>query len=213
MIYDSLMEHRLDAKVRVFSDPNDFNGLQLLYNACHGEEETPISKFITLLKLPEDYDNLFRTALLSSQVKDKLISAKHDKALEKALWPLINQDNITITNNHYQDIKRIFKIDKPSLLFGLATLITKYTSSAIFGTEQESPFPLRLYAIALLNTMPGSNRLPPHLDLNDYKKRLLGHENAFTCTSVLSNNIMMPRLKSWDPEMYSIIIPQAWQLR
>jgi hypothetical protein len=68
----------------------------------------------------------------------------------------------------------------------LATLFTRYSSSALFGVGSDSPQAVRAYAYALLNE---AQRLDPTLvdtaSMSDWQARLSGQ--AFSCTAVLSN--------------------------
>ncbi|MFS1562431.1 MAG: hypothetical protein ACL7AX_01220 [Candidatus Arsenophonus phytopathogenicus] len=76
--------------------------------------------------------------------------------------------------------------NKAEHLLTLSAVFTRYSSSAVFGTELDSPLMLRYYAYALMEKV---HKLDPTLiaqiPLIIWKNRLLGCENAFSCTAVL----------------------------
>ena len=78
--------------------------------------------------------------------------------------------------------------NRAAVMLCLSSMFTRYSSSALFGTETESPPAVRLYAAALLNE---ARALDPSLidsaTATDWQARLLGIGNAFTCTAILSS--------------------------
>ncbi|WP_334468759.1 hypothetical protein [Arsenophonus sp. PmNCSU2021_1] len=97
-------------------------------------------------------------------------------------------------------------------LLSLAAVFSKYSSSAIFGTETESPNTLRYFAFAL---MEQAHQLSPQTFENeaqykDWTNRLLGHEREFTCSAVLSN-MMVTYIKAHFPTIIAGIMPPAWR--
>ncbi|CAA2930932.1 hypothetical protein [Arsenophonus endosymbiont of Bemisia tabaci] len=70
--------------------------------------------------------------------------------------------------------------NKAEYLLALSAVFTRYSSSAVFGTELDSPLMLRYYAYAL---MEKAHKLNPTLiaqdTFNNWKNRLVGCENAF----------------------------------
>jgi hypothetical protein len=93
----------------------------------------------------------------------------------------------------------------------LSTVFTRYSSSTIFGTESDSPQMLRYYAYALMekahnldHTLIGQDKF------NDWKDRLLGTGNAFTCTALLSD-MMIAHAKEHCNGTLKKIQPSAWR--
>ncbi|WP_078820888.1 pentapeptide repeat-containing protein [Pseudomonas synxantha] len=81
-------------------------------------------------------------------------------------------------------------VDRASLMLVLATLFTRYSSSALFGEEEDSPQAVRAYAYALLQEAHKLDSTLVNADtLKDWRARLSGQ--AFSCTAVLSD--MMTR--------------------
>ncbi|HGJ5854259.1 hypothetical protein QE197_07980 [Arsenophonus nasoniae] len=95
--------------------------------------------------------------------------------------------------------------------FALSTVFTRYSSNAIFGTDGNSPLMLRYYAYAL---MEKAHQLDPTLlgyqMFKNWKNRLLGTENAFTCTALLYD-IMIIHANEQCKETLHKIIPPAWR--
>lgn len=102
------------------------------------------------------------------------------------------------------------KTTQAQTLLSLAAVFSKYSSSAIFGTETESPNVLRSFAFAL---MAQAYQLAPQIfaskeQYKDWGDRLLGYNNAFSCTAVLST-IMIEHLKAHFPSTLAGIMPPA----
>ncbi|WP_310334671.1 pentapeptide repeat-containing protein [Pseudomonas corrugata] len=107
--------------------------------------------------------------------------------------------------------------NRAAVMLCLSSIFTRYSASALFGTETESPPAVRLYASALLNE---ARALDPSLIDNatatDWQARLLGIENAFTCTAILSS--MMNSYLQDKAELNSVLetvllglYPAAWR--
>lgn len=94
----------------------------------------------------------------------------------------------------------------------MAAVFSKYSSSAIFGTETESPNTLRYFAFAL---MEQAHQLSPQTfedeaQYKDWTDRLLGNNSAFSCTALLST-IMVEHIKHHFPVILAGIMPPAWR--
>ncbi|KYF17808.1 hypothetical protein AIZ20_23805, partial [Salmonella enterica subsp. enterica serovar Typhimurium] len=74
----------------------------------------------------------------------------------------------------------------------LSTAFARYTSSAFFGTELDSPPALRGYAEALMQiAWELSPAIFPSSDLFTlWSYRFLGLHGAFTCTSVVAVSLL-----------------------
>lgn len=80
----------------------------------------------------------------------------------------------------------------------MLALFCKYSSSALFGTEYDSPLPLRYFAFVL---MEQAYRLAPTTlgseeQYQNWTNRLLGYEREFTCSAELSN-MMVTYIKAY----------------
>ncbi|MCD6025685.1 MAG: sopA 4 [Solimicrobium sp.] len=122
--------------------------------------------------ITKDYNSLFEDALKVSALKgdriENLTGSADQNTLRKIFEPLFSRKpyrqfnkNVrtnakTLTDIHYNQIINTFflsnsgDLTKARTLFCLATLFAKYSSSHFFGTESDSPTPLREYAAALL---------------------------------------------------------------
>jgi len=122
-----------------------------------------------------------------------------------------------LSDAHYDEIIRAYGLgdagdqDKSRTLLCLAAVFTRYSSSAIFGTEHDSPQLLRNYAYALMDKAHSldASLLAPEV-FKDWESRLLGLNGAFTCSAVLSG-AMTEHIKSRFPDMLADIMPPAWR--
>ena len=101
-------------------------------------------------------------------------------------------------------------------LLSLATVYTRASSSAFFGSESDSPQALRDYAAGLLEAACSADTRLIDADVKqDWHNRLTGKGNAFSCTAVLSS-MMHAHIKgraSSDQalhDIFSSIYPIAW---
>jgi hypothetical protein len=68
----------------------------------------------------------------------------------------------------------------------MAALYTRYSSSHVFGAENDSPDALRLYAEALLRkAYDEAPELLPKSEFKDWLDRLRGENGTLTCTAFL----------------------------
>lgn len=177
----------------------------------------------------------FRAALGSSTSRFKLVSpnpdenfriqldlANHFRSVLEAQGDNERRDAFRLTPAHVARIRDIYCNEGDSQerlaqqLYLLGALFAKYSSSSIFGVESDSPQAVRDYAVALLNTAgslaPG---LVPQQIVQDWRNRLAGIGDAFTCTSVVYNS-----MTQWINErredggwraMREAMIPQMWR--
>lgn len=181
------------------------------------------SRLLKLLKTLDlgDMRQTFISAIGLHVSKEKLVSEKDQKRLRDSFFPKLtyssDSGDYSLTNEHYQEILQAYGLsdfnnsDKAKLLLSLAVVFTKYSSRAIFGEEQASPEMLRRYAYAL---MEKANSLDAAVfaDENmfaDWKNRLLGLDNAFSCSAVLVD-IMVEHIRARFPEVLASIMPPAW---
>lgn len=207
----------------------DINYKELFYNDFKVFEDSyrfdlNKSSFVNLLSTLElsDYTDRFNSVLSGEPVPDelKLIGTEDQLKLNNIFEKVLTRPNDSaketmLKAEHYDKIISVFNIDqkdekiKSQTLLSLATVFSKYSSSSVFGTEHESPQVLRDYAYALMSK---ANELNPEItggNFNDWKDRLLGLNNAFTCTAVLSST-MIEHAKNNFNEVISQIIPPVW---
>jgi uncharacterized protein YjbI with pentapeptide repeats len=153
----------------------------------------------------KDYTPIFKNALKEAKSLIKLTGKEDIHPLNEIFTPLFNlsrgnAQTMTITEVHFRAIIAMYNLETVSLadqaqtLFCLAAIFVKYSSSYIFGTEDESPYVIRTYGAALLNK---ARELNPILFTNalfkDWMDRLVGITGAQTfasCTAQLSSDLM-----------------------
>jgi len=152
------------------------------------------------------------TKLVDDDAQIRLGEIFHPKLVSSLLQPRGNG----LEEAHYGELIHAYNLtrassaDKAKTLLCLAALFTKYSSSAVFGTEHESPQLLRHYAYALMEKAHGLDEsLVDKGTLANWTNRLLGLNKAFTCSAVLSN-LMVEHIRSRFPEVLSGIMPPAW---
>ncbi|WGL99603.1 pentapeptide repeat-containing protein [Arsenophonus sp. aPb] len=179
---------------------------------------TNVNKLIEILDLGNRLKPLFLDALNSHNYTSKLIDNAAQQELSKIFSPVLDfKKGYSLQQQHYQKIINLFDLalstnrTKAEHLFALSTVFTRYSSSAIFGTARNSPLMLRYYAYAL---MEKAHQLDPtllgHHIFKDWKNRLLGTENTFTCSALLYDS-MTTYAKQQCNETLCKIIPPAWR--
>ncbi|MGA0242565.1 MAG: hypothetical protein ACO3K7_06210, partial [Candidatus Marinamargulisbacteria bacterium] len=127
---------------------------------------------------------------------------------------------IQLSESGLDEIKKAFPIyvsndnDTAKLLLVLSAMFTMYSSSSFFGTEEESPQPLRNYALALLNhAVLLDSTLVDNTEHNDWCNRFLGINNAFSCTAIIARD-MKTFIKNKNNkrlnEIFNSIFPTNW---
>lgn len=179
------------------------------------------SRFVKLFDALQlgDYEERFRAALSrgSAGVEDKLVDSSHQLALGETFRQVMdNQDPPRLRAEHAQTLEGVFSLHnkseqfKSAALFCLSALFCRYSSSHFFGTETESPQILRNYAYALLEKSREFNPdvMSQH-QFNDWSDKLLGRNNAFTCTALLSDE-MVTHARDTFPHILRGLYPPAW---
>src|SRR5471030_3096356 len=180
------------------------------------------AKFLLLLKALNlgSLETPFVSAAGAKYSATKLVSATHQKTLKGIFAPKLTYSpgagRYGLNDAHYEELLGAYGLasasdgEKGKTLLCLAALFTKYSSSAVFGTETESPEVLRQYAYALMakaHSLDGS--LVNAATFANWTNRLLGLNKAFTCSAVLSN-LMVEHIRSRFPAVLSGIMPPAW---
>src|SRR5471032_1315842 len=180
------------------------------------------AKFLLLLKTLNlgNLETAFVSATWARNSSSKLVSAADQKTLKDIFAPKLTYSpesgRYGLNDAHYEELLSAYGLtsasdaDKGKTLLCLAALFIKYSSSAVFGTETESPSALRQYAYALMakaHSLDGN--LVDKGTLANWTNSLLGMKGVFTCSAELSN-LMVELIRSRFPEFLSGIMPPAW---
>lgn len=172
----------------------------------------------------KNYTDLFADAINSKASQTKLISVEHQLALNEIFAPLlqVNDGVVTdITDAHWQQISRIFEVERQGppiqaqTLICLAAVFITYSSAYYFGTESESPNALRNYAVGLLKRAHNRdasvfNNNEQASQFNDWIARLTGTGKAFQCTAVLKGMVFEHAKNRGFGNILGKIKPPAW---
>ena len=186
------------------------------------QQQAKFGKLLATLDLGE-LQSIFQTAITQGFSKIKLI----DFASQNKLAAMFNNKFKQYTENGVTSYRltadyttqllqayNLFNADRTTqaeTLLSLAAVFSKYSSSAIFGTETESPNALRYFAFALMEKAHqlAVQTFASEEQYQDWSDRLLGYNNAFSCTAMLST-IMIEHLKAHFPSTLAGIMPPAW---
>jgi uncharacterized protein YjbI with pentapeptide repeats len=186
------------------------------------QQRAKFSKLLTTLQLG-DLQSTFQTATKQRTSQIKLIDFYSQNKLaaifNNKFMPYTENDaaGYRLTDGYRQQLLQAYNLSnadrskQAETLLTLAAVFSKYSSSAIFGTGTESPNALRYFAFAL---MEQAHQLAPQTfaceeQYQDWSDRLLGYNNAFSCTAVLST-IMVEHIKNHFPTTLASIMPPAW---
>jgi len=191
---------------------------------CRGDDNAPnvlkmlLGEVLKMSGLDEELQRLFKHATNVNSLTTKFTSLEKQNLLSEAFnhHMSINHPKAELTEPHYQQL--IEKISpscggnrkQANALMCLSAVFVKYSSSAIFGTDDDSPRPLRLYASALLDK---AVKLDPDFlpeSVPEWQNRLLGLEKAYSCTSVLFGIMKEKLLGSEESSIARKIIPPTW---
>lgn len=168
----------------------------------------------------------FVKAMAASRSGQKLTDPVHHEVLTQCFGPHLagEWEGAVLTDQHVEALLRTYpalglandREAKAFFLLCLSAIMTRLTSSYYFGSEFDSPQALRGYAGALLNHARQS--APDLLRArvwDDWKARLFGLGDAFTCTAILSDMMRseLARIASHDERRRAIreaLMPMAW---
>ncbi|MCK7227251.1 pentapeptide repeat-containing protein [Enterobacter asburiae] len=191
------------------------------------QKQLSFNPVLTVLKtLPlGDLEPFFINATRTNVSTHKMVDLESQLALSRIFSPLLSSSadqplGSSLAPHHYEAILDAFSLDavpdayKAPTFFSLAVLFTRYSSSAVFGTEHESPEIVRQYAYALMEKAY-------HLDRSlftfaetdlfpDWKNRLLGLDGAFSCTAVLTEIMLEMGSVTCRGEL-AAMVPHAWR--
>lgn len=200
---------------RIFDSPYQF-----------AQRKEPFIQLLGLLELGQ-YQQNFVSALQVKGLRKKMVDAKDQTALREIFGKVLkttDSDNkplaledYRLRAEHYAQIERQFELTdcdpkiKAQTLFALAAVFAKYSSSNFFGTEGDSPEAVRYYAYALLcKAKELDSNITTNDEFEDWKNRLFGLHNAFTCTAILSK-IMIDYARKAFPDVVNSILSPAWK--
>jgi uncharacterized protein YjbI with pentapeptide repeats len=184
------------------------------------------------LDFPDDYKKLFKEASQSGTHRgEKLISPEHKLRLRVLAEPYLEEPVASASGRHMNvtdayvikvlasaPVPCNSKLEQGYYLLCLSAVFTKYSSSAQFGTELDSPESLRELAAGLLNA--ARKRLPQgpmtNRTFTDLQDRLLGNSNAFSCTAVAHRKMreLLRQLCQIDTALkriYDASTPATWR--
>lgn len=203
----------------------DFEMFKDNYNLTLNKAKS--DKLLPLLDLGDYYER-FHNALIGRpiEIKQKLTNIDEQKKLIAIFSRLLFIDNrenenkkISIEGLHYQKISNAYGFElltskeQSQYLFSLASVFVKYSSSSVFGVENDSPQILRMYAYALLSK---AGELTPSLQNGNFDRwcnRLLGQGDVsafiFSCTSEIFSEMKNYGIKYFS-NRFRNIVPLHW---
>ncbi|EHM2231900.1 type III secretion system effector HECT-type E3 ubiquitin transferase, partial [Salmonella bongori] len=175
-------------------------------------------ELIDIILSTEEHGELNQQFIAATNQKHstvKLIDDASVSRLNTIFDPLLPEGKLSPA--HYQHILSAYHLtDAPpqkqaETLFCLSTAFARYSSSAIFGTEDDSPPALRGYAEALMQKAWELSPaiFPSSEQLTEWSDRFHGLHGAFTCTSVVADS-MQRHARKYFPSVLSSILPLAW---
>ncbi|WP_413724420.1 pentapeptide repeat-containing protein [Sodalis sp. RH16] len=185
------------------------------------ERAAGFNKFFNAIPLG-DLRTTFESATKHKLCREKLVSLDKQLKLAEIFAPLLEEnpqrERFILHEKHYQDVIAAFGISDADLtrqaqtLLCLAAVMANYTSSAIFGTECESPLMLRSYAWAMMEK--AYQRDPAIFDsqeqYTDWESHLLGLAGeSSSCTASLSEQMITHARKRF-PVILASVMPPAW---
>ncbi len=181
-----------------------------------------LKTFINNLTMDKSYATDFVKAL-SNQSSNKKLTAINDQTklagyfkklyAEETKEPVdltlsdsfLNSLNKTHLNERSKEYKSLF-------FLCFSTIFARYSSSYIFGSEHDSPEPIRTFAWVLLKQAKIFNQnIVSDTKYQDWKNRLLGLNKAFTCTAVLSGAMKRVIEESNGKKILDEYYPLAWR--
>ncbi|QWA13567.1 pentapeptide repeat-containing protein [Sodalis ligni] len=185
------------------------------------ERTTGFNKFLNAIPLG-DLRTSFESATKHKLCREKLVSLDKQLKLAEIFAPLLEEnpqrERFILHEKHYQDVIAAFGISdadrtrQAHTLLCLAAVVANYTSSAIFGTECESPLMLRSYAWAMMEKAYQRDAaiFDSQEQYTDWENHLLGLAGeSSSCTASLSEQ-MITHAKKRFPVILASVMPPAW---
>ncbi|HGJ5867230.1 pentapeptide repeat-containing protein [Arsenophonus nasoniae] len=215
-----VFQHGENLSSQQFSLDECFNQDLPLFSShfTYSQHQATFNKLLETLNLDQQLNALFFQAQKSNTFATKLIDETSQQRLKEIFAHVLDlEHSYSLKNDNYNQIIKLYDLttsserNKAEHLLSLSAVFTRYSSSAIFGTELDSPLMLRYYAYAL---MEKAHKLDPTLitenTFNDWKDRLLGCNNAFTCMAALYNQ-MIDYATEHCHDVLKKIQPSAWR--
>ncbi|MDR5616752.1 pentapeptide repeat-containing protein [Arsenophonus sp.] len=233
-ILSQMLHPGLDTKwdhVYLFQDGKCLSPTEYSLKQCYNESfplfaphfsyslnQSKFYQLIETLDLGDQLKSLFIDATKSKAYATKLVDDTYQQELSEVFSRVLDlKQGYILKDENYNRIMKLYDLTsstdrrKAEHLFSLSAVFTRYSSSAIFGTEEHSPLMLRYYAYAL---MEKAHTIDPTLigpdKFNDWKNRLLGTNKAFTCTAVLSDIMTGYAIKHYN-DVLKTIQPPTWR--
>jgi hypothetical protein len=167
------------------------------------------------------FKNAMQSRIYPGRLSDHAQSVFAD-ALSSGVY-IARQDSLTVTLKEafYDKLMSALLGDAKTLrnqtlmLLSLSALFSYFSSASGLGVDKESAFPFRQLCYACLEKITQLEPTFLTLDIADWKKRLTGQDNAFTCTDILTNKIA-PKAKSEcakdnNNPLFCNIMPHIWR--
>lgn len=175
-------------------------------------------ELIDIILSTEEHGELNQQFIAATNQKHSTVKLIDDASVSRLATifdPLLPEGKLSPA--HYQHILSAYHLTdatpqkQAETLFRLSTAFARYSSSAIFGTEHDSPPALRGYAEALMQKAWELSPaiFPSSEQFTDWSDRFHGLHGAFTCTSVVADS-MQRHARKYFPSVLSSILPLAW---
>ena len=195
---------------------------------CQYKNDKNFNDLLIALGLPTEYIEKFRAAKNEKFYRgEKLTFEKDHKPLKNTFSKLYNEEkegvklafNKTFLDrlNKFSNKDGISEEEKKqynSMLFLVwSSLFTRFTSSKALGAEFDSLHSLRVLAWVFLKHAYSINKaIMSNTQFTDWENKLLGQKKAFSCTSVLSSDMIgYINTKLLGQKILSGWCPLAWK--
>lgn len=167
----------------------------------------------------ESMRNLFLSARQQRLSEEKLIGSTNNTNLLMVFAPRLRisqgHDVFILDEKHCQTLLKTFKFagksptDQAKMLLSLATFFIKSAGEHIFGTREESPEAIRIYAWALMNKAYQLDRTIFKSGIEDWSNVLLSAREHPQNSDILART-MIEHHKLEFPDVLAEIFPPAW---
>lgn len=184
--------------------------INLLFNQCVIE-----SKFLDIMHKTCTINNKFTS--WTSEERDSLLQIINEITINTY------SNDITITNEHFTNIINTLQINSCNIheifqyLFVFSIIIIKCSSKSFFGNENDSPYPLRAYALAIINKCKNLNIeisteiFPP--SNTEWTSFLINyhHKNpSLNCSDSIADTWLLYCKNNFN-DAYKALVPTTWQ--
>lgn len=189
---------------------------QFLEGFLSEQRKASFGKLLDTLNLG-DYRKKFVNATEKHSAATKMVDPKAQTDLNALFSHTLQPgtDWSKLADAHVQEIVQAYglgnvtKREQAQYFLCLSAMFARFSSSHFFGTENDSPVTLRVYAHALMLKSQELDDSVPGVQFTDWQNRFLKRAKAFDCTAVLSDS-MTKYLKRTCPQVLAAIRPPAW---